>query len=58
MDEIYKAIADFSITTNLLLEFFQNRQVLWKHWRTRRGVIAPPDSGKIQKSSGNTAQYI
>jgi len=31
MDEIYKAIADFSITTNLLLEFFQNRQVLWKH---------------------------
>jgi len=29
MEEIYKVIADFLITINLLSRDFQNKQVLW-----------------------------
>jgi len=49
MEEIYKVIADFSITINLLFRIF-SKQASTLVASDARGeeVIAPPDSGKIQ----------
>jgi len=59
MEEIYKVIADFSITINLLFRIFSKQASTLAALTARGdGVIPPPDSGKIQKSSGKTARHI